>query len=149
MGVTVRRVQLDAIVDLRHGVLREGLPRDAAIFDGDADPTSRHYGAFVDDRLVGCATLHLNSYEGGPAWQLRGMAVAPEFRRQNIGRAMLDYIDMETGSDLSVRLFWCNARVPATPFYQNLGWEIVSERFEIPTAGPHVRMVRPAKAAQS
>lgn len=148
MAVTVRRVKLETIVDLRHAVLREGLPREAAIFDGDDDPTSRHYGAFDGDRLVGCATLHLNSYEGVPAWQLRGMAVAPEFRRQNIGRAMLDYIDMETGSDLSVRLFWCNARVPATPFYQSLGWEIVSEMFQIPTAGPHVRMFRPAKAAQ-
>jgi len=40
------------------------------------------------------------------------------------------------------RLLWCNARVPAVGFYESLGWRVVSERFEIPTAGPHVKMVR-------
>jgi hypothetical protein len=39
-------------------------------------------------------------------------------------------------------LLWCNARVPAVPFYREMGWAVVSEPFEIPTAGPHVRMVK-------
>jgi GNAT superfamily N-acetyltransferase len=41
-----------------------------------------------------------------------------------------------------VRLLWCNARVPAIGFYLRAGWEVVSPEFDIPTAGPHVRMLR-------
>ena len=40
------------------------------------------------------------------------------------------------------RLLWCNARVPAVPFYQKHGWQVVSEPFEVPTAGPHVKMIK-------
>ena len=40
------------------------------------------------------------------------------------------------------RLLWCNARVPAMGFYQKLAWQVVSDEFHIPTAGPHVKMVR-------
>ena len=37
---------------------------------------------------------------------------------------------------------WCNARTPAVGFYQRMGWAVVSDVFEIPTAGPHVRMTK-------
>ena len=38
--------------------------------------------------------------------------------------------------------FGAMLRVPAERFYHRLGWKTVSEVFEIPTAGPHVRMTR-------
>src|SRR6185437_4960165 len=143
----IRRASLDEIIDLRHIILRAGLPRETAIFPGDELVSSRHYGAFVREdsihRTVGCATLHLNQWESEPAWQLRGMATSNDFRRKGLGRAMLEFIDREIISDPAApRLFWCNARVPAIEFYKMLGWEIVSEPFEIPTAGPHVKMKR-------
>jgi GNAT superfamily N-acetyltransferase len=143
----IRRASLADILDLRHRILRAGLPREAANFPGDELPTSRHYGAFVlnDSQAgaVGCATFHLNQWEGEPAWQLRGMATAEQFRRRGLGRAMLALADRELpGEAAGPSLFWCNARVPAVGFYELLGWKVMSESFEIPTAGPHVRMVR-------
>ena len=39
-------------------------------------------------------------------------------------------------------LLWCNARTPAVGFYENMRWRVVSAPFEIPTAGPHVKMVK-------
>ena len=145
--VNIRRASLEEILDLRHVVLRAGLPRESAIFPGDDVPSSRHYGAFVagasQPRTVGCATFHLNQWEGAPAWQLRGMATSDDFRKRGLGRAMLEVADREFLADPSApRQLWCNARVPAMGFYQLLGWAVVSEPFEIPTAGPHVRMVR-------
>jgi predicted GNAT family N-acyltransferase len=137
----VRRVSADAVIDLRHIVLRDGLPRREAIFPGDDSPSARHYGAFEDDRLIGCVTLHLNKWETQPAWQLRGMAVASDVRSSGIGRAMIEMLERDL-DDSPVRQLWCNARVPASGFYVKLGWKIVSEQFEIPTAGPHVRMAR-------
>jgi len=138
----VRRVAVDRIMDLRHQVLRQGLPREAAEFEGDRDPTALHWAAFDSDRLIGCVTLHPSRWESEPAWQLRGMAVADDFRNTGIGRELLQAVDSHLVND-AVRMIWCNARVPAAPFYQKHGWQIVSAIFDIPTAGPHVRMIKP------
>lgn len=144
-GITLRRAALEELIDLRHQVLRAGLPRESAIFDADALPDARHYGAFrgnTGNTTVGCATLHLNSWEGEPAWQLRGMAVAPELCGRGVGRAILSFLEADVLQASPVRLLWCNARAPAAGFYRKQGWEIRSEPFDIPTAGPHYKMTK-------
>ncbi|HZL38416.1 MAG TPA: GNAT family N-acetyltransferase [Tepidisphaeraceae bacterium] len=143
----IRRAAWREIVDLRHAVLRADLPREAAIFAGDELESSRHFGAFMPRDggafAVSCATFHLGQWESQPALQLRGMATAPDFRRKGLGRALLDLAERDVLQDKSApRVLWCNARVPAIGFYELLGWRVVSERFEIPTAGPHVRMLK-------
>jgi GNAT superfamily N-acetyltransferase len=138
----IRAAGFDEILQLRYDVLRAGLPPEAAVFEGDHAPTARHYGAFAGQRNVGCATLHLNRWLDEPAWQLRGMATAPDFRGSGLGRAMLSFVEADLLATHPVHLLWCNARVPAVKFYQRLGWQIVSEEFEIPTAGPHHQMVK-------
>lgn len=145
--LTFRLASPDEVVDLRHAVLRQGLPRSEAIFPRDEAPTSRHYGVFQGNRALCCATLHLNEWEGEPAWQLRGMATAPEVRGQGLGRRVMELIEQDVcgraaATEMRVLLLWCNARVPAVEFYRRMGWQVVSEQFEIPTAGPHVRMVK-------
>jgi GNAT superfamily N-acetyltransferase len=143
--IVIRPGRWEEIIDLRHAVLRHGLPREEAIFPGDELPTSRHWVALADSVVVGCATLHANQWEGERAWQLRGMATLPEFRGKGLGRALLEGMEAEfdgysgTGGGA---LLWCNARVPAVGFYRSMGWLVVSGQFEIPTAGPHVRMVK-------
>ena len=137
----IRRVSANDVIDLRHAVLRAGLPRQTAIFPGDDGPGARHYGAYENNHLIGCVTLHPSKWQDAPAWQLRGMAVAPDLRTQGVGRAMLEFLENDIAPS-GVPQLWCNARVPAAQFYQKHGWSIVSEPFEIPTAGPHVRMTR-------
>jgi GNAT superfamily N-acetyltransferase len=142
--LVVRPAGWEEIVDLRHAVLRQGLPRAEALFAGDDAPTSRHCGAFSTAGAVGCATLHASEWEGEAAWQLRGMATLPAFRGKGVGRAVLEV--MEAGFNgtpgCGGALLWCNARVPAVGFYETMGWRVVSGQFEIPTAGPHVKMVK-------
>jgi GNAT superfamily N-acetyltransferase len=140
----LRRGSLEEIVDLRHVALRAGLPREAAIFDGDHDASTRHYAAFGGPgmRVVGCATLHLNSWNGQPAWQLRGMATDPSVRGTGVGRRLLEFAERDLADAPAVQQLWCNARVPAVGFYQRAGWVVASEVFDIPTAGPHVRMTK-------
>jgi predicted GNAT family N-acyltransferase len=129
------------VIDLRHAVLRAGLPRETAIFAGDEKPEAIHIVAPAPDgRIVGCATLHPSTWNDEPAWQLRGMATDAAVRSAGIGRAMLDFVEQHVRSKSPVRQMWCNARVAAAGFYQRAGWVIESEQFEIPTAGPHVRM---------
>jgi GNAT superfamily N-acetyltransferase len=142
--ILMRPATLAEIVSLRHTILRAGLPRETALFPGDDAPTSRHYGAFAQSgRIIGCATLHLNHWDSEPAWQLRGMATDADHQRRGLGRTILNWLEADLLADVRApRLMWCNARVPAAPFYERLGWRIVSEQFDIPTAGPHVRMVK-------
>lgn len=135
-------VSVEAIIDLRHTILRQGLPRDSALFEGDHDEGSLHWGAWVEDRLVGCVTLHASRWEDEPAWQLRGMAVGDGYRKLGVGRELLRAVDQHVVNGKERHILWCNARVPAAGFYQKFGWAIVSDVFEIPTAGPHVRMLK-------
>ena len=141
-AVVVRRAAAGEVIDLRHRVLRAGLPRESAAFDGDERSDARHVVAEAAGRIVGCATVHASTWEGEPAWQLRGMATDPAVRAAGVGRAMLLYLERLLASESPVRQLWCNARTPARGFYERLGWRVVSDVFEIPTAGPHVRMLR-------
>ncbi len=141
--IRLGRATIDQIVDLRHKILRQGLPRESAIFPGDDRADARHYAAFAEDGPVCCLTLHASQWEGQPAWQLRGMATASDWQDQGIGNALMDWMEGELQKDPSTsRLLWCNARVPAKRFYEKRGWRVVSEQFDIPTAGPHVRMTK-------
>lgn len=140
--MVVRRATPGEVIDLRHRVLRAGLPRASAVFDGDERPDAHHVVAELEGRAVGCATVHASTWDGAPAWQLRGMATDPGLRGTGVGRAMLGFLEQLLRQETAVRQLWCNARLPAAGFYERLGWRIVSDVFEIPTAGPHVRMTR-------
>lgn len=140
--IRVKPVDVERVIDLRHAVLREGLAREAAAFEGDDDPQSVHWAAMNGELVVGCVTLHASRWQERPAWQLRGMAVAPGHQKSGIGRALLAAVDAHVLGNSNHTMLWCNARVPAAAFYRKHGWRIVSDVFEIPTAGPHVRMVK-------
>jgi GNAT superfamily N-acetyltransferase len=148
-GILVRRARVAELIDLRHAVLRQGLPRAEAHFPGDDAPSSRHYGAFRGDEALCCATLHASEWAGEPAYQLRGMATAPQARRMGLAKRVMDLIERDLRDAGGTLLMWCNARVPAVEFYRSMGWEVVSEPFEIPSAGPHVRMVKWLAAGKS
>jgi GNAT superfamily N-acetyltransferase len=145
-SLSVGPATVQQILPLRHRVLRIGLSVESAKFPGDGDATTLHAAVFEQATVISCATLMLNEYGGRSAWQLRGMATDDAWQSRGIGAALLQYLTewALAGPDVSNRInsFWCNARVPAIPFYQRLGWIVDSEEFDIPTAGPHRRMVR-------
>ena len=140
--VTIRRARADEVVDLRHRVLRGGLARETAVFPGDDDPAARHFVAEREGRVVGTLTLHLNQWNGQPAWQLRGMAVDPTKQGTGVGAQLLLASEQSLLDDSALTQLWCNARVPAVAFYEKHGWTAVSDVFEVPTAGPHVKMIK-------
>jgi GNAT superfamily N-acetyltransferase len=141
-GFVVRAVSGDQVIGLRHVILRQGLPREEAIFPGDEADTSIHLAAFADSAVIGCVTLHLNQWQGESAWQLRGMACRGDWQSRGVGRRLVEMAERRALDGVGPRLMWCNARVPASGFYRKMGWTVVSEEFEIPTAGPHVKMIK-------
>jgi GNAT superfamily N-acetyltransferase len=140
--ILIRLARTPEILDLRWRMLRAGLPPDSANFDGDAEPTTHHFVAEQDGKVIGCVTILRRPWEGRPAWQLRGMAVEPFVQSRGIGGRLLQAVEtMIRQKSYTLRL-WCNARSPATRFYEKNGWTIVGEEFEIPTAGPHFKMTK-------
>lgn len=140
-SVEYRRVDVERIIPLRHRVLRPDQPYEAARFDGDLDPSTRHYAALRQGEPISCLTLMASTWDGRPAWQLRGMATDATFRRRGIGRAILIAGLADAACDAPEWGAWCNARTSAIGFYERLGWTVASEPFDMPPVGPHVKMV--------
>ena len=139
--IALRPARLAEIIALRHAVLRAGLPLASAAFDGDDAPDTQHFGAFDGPDAVGCLSL-MRRDRHGPAHQLRGMATQAAARGFGIGRALLAFAEEVVVAETGIRGLWCNARVAAIGFYERAGWEVVSEVFDVPTAGPHRVMIR-------
>jgi GNAT superfamily N-acetyltransferase len=141
MKVVLRRASLEEILALRHAVLRPGLPRESAAFEGDGAPDTLHFGAFDGSVAVGCLSF-MRQDRGGPAHQLRGMATAPGARGTGVGRMLLAFAETALIAETGIRGLWCNARVESIGFYERVGWTAVSEVFDVPGVGPHRVMVR-------
>ena len=140
---TVRRISAEETVDVRLPVLREGLPRKAAIFDGDDAAGTKHFGVFFANRLVAVASIYEAVFPEKAAireaWQLRGMATLPSVRQRGCGRALLRAC-VEEARAAGGEVLWCNARTSAVEFYMRHGLQIMGNEFDIPGAGPHFRM---------
>ena len=144
-----REVDTACLLSLRHQVLRTGLPIESACFPGDDEPSTRHFALFINEspdqraeQVIGCASFMLNEWEGERAWQLRGMAIDTRYQNRGLGRNLLTAAEKAITKESPIRLFWCNARLPAVSFYEAQGWTIASDIFIIPDAGPHRRMTK-------
>jgi GNAT superfamily N-acetyltransferase len=143
--ISVTFISAAETIDIRWLILRPGFPRETAVFVGDDSPTAKHFGGFTNGHLVGVASIYQALSPDRPdvprAWQLRGMATLPEVRGLGVGKALVAACEQSV-RDAGDSFLWCNARVPAIPFYQRLGWLVSSDEFDIPTVGPHRRMLR-------
>jgi GNAT superfamily N-acetyltransferase len=140
----LRRTSLDEILPLRHAELRPGLPLETARFDGDDEPGTRHFGAFLraTGEAVGCVSCMRRARGGADAWQVRGMATRADLVRRGVGSALLRHALAALREDGGPDLLWCNARVAALGFWRRAGWAAVSNVFDIAGVGPHRTMER-------
>jgi len=143
----IREIGVSETLPLRLRILRPGRPIESACFPGDDSPETRHFGAFEGGHLQGIASVFrvkMPERPGVPAFQLRGMATAPETRGAGLGRALFKAC-MAYAQEKRAGLIWCNARKTAVGFYQRLGFTILGEEFEIHDVGPHFRMFLPLR----
>ena len=95
--------------------------------------------ALQNDLLVGhvfFSGVRIAEHPDIAACALAPLCVSQPLQRRGIGRQLLSFaVDPRV-------LHWCNARVEAIGFYAKAGWTVESEPFEIPTVGPHVKMLR-------
>jgi GNAT superfamily N-acetyltransferase len=129
--VSIREVAVEAVLPLRHEVLRATRPFDSAKAKQDRDPATLHLAAFVDDSIVGVLTQFPDATSlapGAVAERFRGMAVAPWWQGRGIGRQLMRAV-RDLARARGADLLWANGRDTALPFYESLGFHVVGEGF--------------------
>ena len=136
----IKEVSSEDVRPLRHTILRPNQDFSITDYPNDNDTSTFHLGLFAEDVLVGIASFYERNLEleaSSGIWRLRGMAIDPDFQKMNLGSKLLEYAENKLkGQDF----IWCNARVSAIPFYTKMGFEKISEVFEIEDIGPHFNL---------
>ncbi len=137
----IRRISPEETLPLRSAVLRNNMPLEQCVFPTDSTEGIFHLGCFADDKLVCIGTFLPEDYkEKGPGgFRLRGMATDPAYAGKGFGAELINFAFNELRS-VQAAYIWCNARSAAVGFYNRLGFEVISEEFEIPGVGPHYDM---------
>ena len=131
-----------AVLPIRNTVLREGKLKDEeCIFLNDDASDTFHLGYILNQELISVVTFHHQSRLGfpGEAYQLRGMATSSAFQGKGYGNQLVNFAIVYLKGQ-KANYIWCNARQKAFKFYQSLGFEFISEEFEIAGIGIHKAM---------
>jgi len=135
----IKFIQPDELLSIRNEVLRGGvLTLDECRFPSDKVEGAFHLGYFMGNELLSIASFHPQPYGEftGTGYQLRGMATIESERGKGLGNQLLNF-GIVYLKGLKANYIWCNARKKALPFYLNMGFEIISDEFEVPVIGPH------------
>lgn len=129
---------------VRQPVLRPGLPESSCIFPGDELATTTHLGIYDGDKLAGILSLFENTnnlFEAEKQFQIRGMAVLPEYQKKGLGEKLMEEAEQHARNN-NAALVWCNARKSATGFYKKTGYRSTGSPFDIPGVGIHYVMYK-------
>ena len=141
----IRFITAEQTLPLRSLVLRNGLPEEECIFDHDTVESTFHLGYFDESGELTCILTCMKDNHGKlpkSAYRLRGMATHPDHRRKGYAAELLEAAIAHVNKQLGIEYLWFNARTIALPFYESLGFEYMSEEFDIPGIGPHREMFK-------
>ncbi len=158
---TIHEITLNETFPLRSKVLLNGGPFEQCVFTQDGKMEAVHYGLKEADALIAIVSMYKRTLDlerlpqtlyvlaKQPAWQVRGMAVAPEMQRLGHGKRLL-----EEAFRLSIKKWspadyvWCYSLPQSTKFYDQLGFITIGE-FEMENVGPLVTMYRPFQSEKN
>ncbi|WP_295648191.1 GNAT family N-acetyltransferase [uncultured Mucilaginibacter sp.] len=135
----IKFIPAEAVTSVRNIVLREGKMRPGQPhWPTDDLEGAFHLGYFVGDELACVASFHPESYADftGTGYQLRGMATLETYRGKGFGNQLLNFGIVYLRGQ-KANYLWCNARKKALRFYESIGFEIISDEFDVPGIGPH------------
>lgn len=142
--IEVKKITYSETFPVRSAVLRQGKPIETCFFLGDDAKETIHFGLFNDNNLIGVASVFKvknENLEKKTQYQLRGMAVLSEFQGLGYGNVILGevckFVEIQ-----KAEVLWFNARENAVPFYQNFGFTVFGNSFDIPDVGSHFLMFK-------
>ena len=77
-----------------------------------------------------------------PAFQIRQMGTLENWRRKGCASEVLEQLESGAVEIWGCTSGWLQARTPAIPFYERMGWMAYGEMYEVDGIGPHVSMYK-------
>ena len=142
--INIKKITYLDTFPVRSAVLRQGKPIETCFFLGDDDDDTTHFGLFLDENLIGVASVFKvknDNFDKNKQFQLRGMAVLDGFQGLGYGNVILDEVCRFVETE-NADVLWFNARENAVKFYQNFGFSVLGNSFEIPEVGTHFVMFK-------
>ncbi len=138
----IKFIPAELTLRLRSKVLRNGLPLDECIFPTDKLEGAFHLAFYIDNEITTIASFFPQNYKTKDelGYQLRGMATDDQFLGKGFGKQIIEFA-VDYIKKTNAQYLWCNARTSAAKFYEKLGFEKVSDEFEIAGVGPHYEMI--------
>lgn len=143
--IHIREIPAAAVYSVRQPVLRPERPLSECVFEGDTSEKTVHLGLFMDENLIGVASFMQNSnplFKAADQYQLRGMAVLSEFKRQGFGASLLIEGEKKLKNLVNNPFLWFNARDYAIGFYEKFGYRTIGEKFDVPGVCQHISMFK-------
>ena len=117
----------DELIYLRDLMLRKPIGLEFAPEELSIEYTSIHFAAYSDDNdLLG--TLVMKPLDKGQV-KMRQVAVFPKAQKKGVGQLMVAASE-NYSRDNKFREIVLSARVPAVPFYEKLGYEVISDLYQ-------------------
>ena len=142
---TVQLISAGETYFIRNIVLRPGRSVKECYFLGDDAKGTFHLGIFKDNNIIGVASFMKNSnpfFDHITQYQLRGMAVLPQYKGQGLGTLLLKEGELKIRKEGKEPFLWFNARVSAINFYKKHGYQNFGQKFEVPGVCEHIIMYK-------
>ncbi|SEJ20689.1 GNAT family N-acetyltransferase [Flavobacterium terrigena] len=142
--IKIKKITYLDTFPVRSAVLRQGKPIETCFFLGDDANDTTHFGLFDENNLIGVASVFKvknENFDEKNQFQLRGMAVLNEYQGLGYGNLILDEVCKFVDAQ-KAEVLWFNARENAVKFYQNFGFSVLGNSFEIPEIGTHFAMFK-------
>lgn len=135
----IREIKPLDTLEVRQKILRPNNCIKDCIFPGDDDSSTKHFGAFNGNLLIGIVSIYKRENSGfhGNGYQVRAMATLSQDRGKGVGAKLLKRAE-EYAFENGANYIWANARVSAKEFYQKSNYNIDAEQFNIEGVGLHV-----------
>ncbi|HOD10077.1 MAG TPA: GNAT family N-acetyltransferase [Flavobacterium sp.] len=140
----IKEITFQEAIVVRHPVLRQGKPIESCFFAGDDLFSTKHFGIFENEKLIGVCSLFEQSqasFSEKTQMQLRGMAVLESHQKMGLGEKLLSHCETFLKKE-KITLLWFNARSNAIPFYEKQGYQKSGNSFEILDIGTHFVMYK-------
>ncbi len=112
-------------LQLRYRILRVPLGLEFTTDELEKDKQDVHLGLFENDKILACITLTRSENK---RMKMRQVAVEEAEQGKGLGRKLSaagEKYALENGFEI----MFCNARKTAVPFYESMGYQIVSDEF--------------------